>query len=383
MRIVGSVLFCHFLSAFSVLGMPLFLPRMLDAFGNHTPAYLVGILYALPSICTALAAPLWGRFADQYGKRLSLLRAQLGLMAGFLIAGFADSISVFAAGLVIQGLCGGTLAASNAYLAAQQQGSALANSLNLTQVSARLALIIGPIVLGLFTQLSDPLLLYRFLAILPALAICLTLLLPVDKPLSKALKKTTNSYSDWKIKQLITLQFLFCFSMVVTFPYFLPYAANIGVSNDSWVGLLYSLPHVLYILLILPLGKMTWPATNKTVSGLLIVALSGLVQYLAISEMVLMIGRVLFGVGMVLAYCGLHQLLSANVSGNNSGAIFGKIDASGKWAGFVAGIVAGAFVGFFDYRFTFALSMASAVLGAGLLLVVNKRMFGNEDSICT
>ena len=163
----------------------------------------------------------------------------------------------------------------------------------------------------------------------------------------------------------------------------MPYAANIGVSNDSWVGLLYSLPHVLYILLIVPLGKIAWPATYKAVSGLLIVAFSGLTQYLAISEALLLIGRILFGVGIVLAYCGLHQLLSANVSGEHSGAVFGKFDASGKWAGFVAGIVAGAFVGFFDYRFTFALSMMSAVLGAGLLLVVNKRMFGNENSICT
>lgn len=383
MRLIVCVLFCHFLSAFSVLGLPLFLPRMLAAFDTQTPDYLVGVLYALPSVCTALSAPLWGRFADQYGKRLSLLRAQLGLMAGFLISGFAESVPVFAAGLIIQGLCGGTLAASNAYLAVQQQGKVLASSLNLTQVSARLALIIGPIVLGLFTQLADPLLLYRVLAILPAVAICLTLFLPVDQVAPKDITKAVKSSADLSIRLLIMLQFLFCFSMVVTFPYFLPYAAKVGVSHDSLVGVFYSLPHVLYILLVVPLGKLSWSATYKTSGGLLILALSSLTQYLAVTEMMLLIGRVFFGVGIVLSYCGLHQLLSANVLATNSGSVFGKFDASGKWAGFAAGIVAGGVVTLFDYRFTFALSMFSAVLGAGLPLVINKRMFENEKSICT
>ena len=31
MRIVYIVLFCHFLTAFTALGMPLFMPRMLDS----------------------------------------------------------------------------------------------------------------------------------------------------------------------------------------------------------------------------------------------------------------------------------------------------------------------------------------------------------------
>ncbi|WP_267874840.1 hypothetical protein [Shewanella psychropiezotolerans] len=34
MRVISVVLFCHFLTAFTALGMPLFLPRMLASLGE-------------------------------------------------------------------------------------------------------------------------------------------------------------------------------------------------------------------------------------------------------------------------------------------------------------------------------------------------------------
>ena len=180
MRVISVVLFCHFLTAFTALGMPLFLPRMLASLGGDESGYLVGLMFIVPTICTALSAPWWGKFADRYGKKTSLLRAQIGLVLGFLLSGFADSVSMFAIGLVVQGISGGTLAASNAYLSRFYQGKALANNLNLTQSSARLALVSAPIILGLFTHIDDPLMIYRVLALLPLLALFICIGLPKD-----------------------------------------------------------------------------------------------------------------------------------------------------------------------------------------------------------
>ncbi|WXF82642.1 hypothetical protein WDV90_14555 [Xanthomonas translucens pv. undulosa] len=60
MRVLRSVLAAHYLAAFTALGMPLFMPRVLAQLAPHSPEWLVGVLYVLPTICTALTAATWG-----------------------------------------------------------------------------------------------------------------------------------------------------------------------------------------------------------------------------------------------------------------------------------------------------------------------------------
>ena len=128
-----------------------------------------------------MAARFWGQFADRYGRRRSLLRAQIGLAAGFMLCGLATTLPMFVFGLV-QGTFGGTMAASNSYLSSQvEEAKALAKTLNKTQLSARLALIVAPIGLGWALSETNPLTAYLWLAILPLIAFAITLTLPVDK----------------------------------------------------------------------------------------------------------------------------------------------------------------------------------------------------------
>ena len=140
-----SVLLGHYLSAFTALGVPLFLPRILADLAPGTPGWAIGVLFVLPTLCTALAAPFWGRLADRHGCRLSLLRAHAGLALGFLLAGLSPNLWTFVLALVIQGSFGGAMAASNAYLATQLDDGELSRALNWTQYSARLAMISGPV----------------------------------------------------------------------------------------------------------------------------------------------------------------------------------------------------------------------------------------------
>ncbi|RBD98954.1 MFS transporter, partial [Xanthomonas oryzae pv. oryzae] len=99
-RILGPVLAAHYLAAFTALGMPLFLPQVLAELAPSTAVGWSGVLYVLPTLCTALTASAWGRLADRYGRKRSLLRAQLGLALGFAIAGFAPSLTWLVVGLL-------------------------------------------------------------------------------------------------------------------------------------------------------------------------------------------------------------------------------------------------------------------------------------------
>lgn len=338
-RLIASVLLGHYLSAFTALGIPLYLPRILADLAPDAPGWSIGVLFVLPTLCTALAAPLWGQLADRHGCRLSLLRAHAGLFAGFLLAGFSPNLPLFVLALVIQGTFGGAMAASNAYLATQLKDASLSRALNWTQYSARLAMISGPILLGLLT--AQGLELYRYLAWLPLLAFVLILPLPADAPRARpSAASASGNLSELPedLLRLLAVQFLFSFAMVVTFPYFVPYGEALGVGNDALIGLLYSLPHLVYLV---ALPWVQRQAANLLLPGLLLLGLSNLLQFWISQPQPLFALRLLGGAGMLLGFVGLHRCLSQRSRQGGAGRLFGWYDSSGKWAGTAAGVSAG------------------------------------------
>lgn len=340
-RLTASVLLGHYLSAFTALGAPLFLPRILVDLDAPAPTWSIGVLYVLPTLCTALAAPVWGRLADRHGCRLSLLRAHAGLAAGFLLAGFSPNLAVFTLALVVQGTFGGAMAASNAYLATQLAGEGLARALNLTQYSARLALLTGPVLVGLLASAGLGLEIYRYLAWLPLAAFVLVLPLPVDAPRTEApAADGTRGGGELPadLLRLLAVQFLFSFAMVVTFPYFVPYGEDLGLANDALIGLLYSLPHLVYLLALPWVQRRGGPLLAM---GLAVLALANLLQFLRLPAELLVALRLLSGLGMLLGFVGLHRCLAERRKRAGAGRLFGWFDASGKWAGSAAGLVAG------------------------------------------
>jgi len=380
MPVVYIVLFCHFLTAFTALGMPLFMPRMLSSFVGGDSEYLIGVMFIVPPLCAALTAPWWGRFADKYGKKNSLLRAQVGLTFGFLLSGFADNLWLFCLGLIIQGISGGTLAASNAYLSSKYKGKTLAKSLNLTQVSARLALVTAPILLGLFTQVTEPLYLYRYLSLLPLSALLICLFLQADNAPTKLLIKTVSNKKQKTFTQLLFLQFLFCFSMVVTFPYFLPYVQMLGGENDSVVGFYYSVPHIIYLLFAVFIGKLRLLAKKQCLLGFLVLGVACFGQFTLQNLNGLLFYRVLFGLGMLLCYNGLHLLLSQELQQNQAGLSFGRFDAWGKWAGVMSGLIASFLSQHFSLNWIFLASSFTCLAAILILVTFTKGSFSHVNS---
>jgi MFS family permease len=393
---VAIVLCCHYLSAFSALGMPLFLPIMLQELNAPLQSGWVGLLFILPTLMTAIAARYWGRFADTYGRKTSLLRAELGLAVGFLICGFSQSLWQLIIGLSVQGLFGGTMAASNAYLATSIiDKNALKQVLNFTQFSARLALITAPIGLGFLVHHYEVLSLYRVLAILPLLALLLSFLLKKDiiavgnvgtsanttewPRMSAKTKNSNRAKSDKKETQhsaqsltsvtffanpylfISEQQFFLAICMVATFPYFLPFAKNFGLST-SQIGQLYAMPHVIYLICQLLGGRLRIriPTSSLTLgfSVLAVAALLHLSDYLPW----IWLARMLFGVGMFMCYQSLHAQMADTNQSKHSGKIFSRYDALAKWGGVLAGLSVTLFVPMFGLFSPFVLSAMMAVI---------------------
>ncbi|WP_143674197.1 MFS transporter, partial [Streptomyces caniscabiei] len=176
-RQVHAVAACYFVASFAALGLPPYFTQILPELGDRAGRW-AGVLYVVPTVFSALAAPLWGRLADRFGRKRLLLRAQLGLAVSFLLAGWADSLTMFTAALVLQGILGGTFAASNGYLGAALDGPRLSRALTLMQGSARAALVFAPIVVGALSPWLSPHRQYALLALLPLAAALLLAALP-------------------------------------------------------------------------------------------------------------------------------------------------------------------------------------------------------------
>jgi MFS family permease len=347
-RRIAVVMLCHFIAALAALGMPPFFALILLQSFDSSQTQLVGWFYVLPTLCTALAAPWWGRFADRYGTRRSLLRAQLGLALGFLLASLAPSPLLFALALMVQGLLGGTFAASSAHLASLVQGAGLAQSLNWMQGSARAALVVAPVLFGWLIGFVAPLELYGYLALLPLLAALLLLLAlpagaaagptrPGDKPAAVVHEQVSGSL-------LFMLQFGFSFACVIGFPYFIAdIQLRFAALDAVQLAWLFSLPHLVYLLLAHPCGiwLRSWPVLRCLQVAFVLLALSYWGQYRAYGLTELVLLRLLMGIAMTICFVALHRLMSAS-SGRSAGRLFGRLDAAAKWAGVAAGLSAGA-----------------------------------------
>lgn len=360
--VVGTIMAGHFIAAFAALGMPPFFAMILEKSLHSGSVYLAGWLYVVPTFFTAISSPWWGKLADRFGKKPLLLRAQLGLAGSFLLAGYAPNTWVFFFALLLQGLLGGTFSASNAYLATVVDGAALTRSLTLMQWSARAALVIAPAGLGvLMTTLESPLVMYRYLAMLPLCAAILIWQLPArpEQATRLASAPASGKVSEATARQIYALQFTFVFATVMTFPYFVPFiqSSDIPVS-PTLAGWLFGLPHLMYLLSAVPLSR--YLGRDRLVLTLalasLVLAASLLGQALASTLASIAAWRLMMGLAMTVCFIGLHALIAAIVCERNAGAAFGWFESSSKWGAVVAGLIAGVAVQAFDARTPFFVS---------------------------
>ena len=99
-----------------------FLPLYVEQLGVSDPARVVewsGIAYGATFLTAALVAPLWGRLADRYGRKLMLIRASLGMAVAMSLIGMATSVWQLVALRLLAGFLGGYASGSNVLVATQ------------------------------------------------------------------------------------------------------------------------------------------------------------------------------------------------------------------------------------------------------------------------
>jgi MFS family permease len=151
-QLAALVLFCIIDTlGFGIL-IPL-VPYMADRFGT-APQYITPILGSY-SLCQLLAAPLWGRLSDRYGRRPILMSSLAGACVSYLLLGAAQNVWWLLASRMLAGLMAGNIAAAFAYASDVSGPEQRAATLGLVGAAIGVGFTLGPPLGGLLAG-QDP-----------------------------------------------------------------------------------------------------------------------------------------------------------------------------------------------------------------------------------
>ena len=110
---------------------------------NATPE-TIGRLVASFSIAQLLAAPLWGRMSDRYGRRPALLIGLSASAIAYVVFGLASSVWLLFLSRLVQGAGGGTTGVAQAYVADTVEQADRARALGWLSAATSAGVMIGP-----------------------------------------------------------------------------------------------------------------------------------------------------------------------------------------------------------------------------------------------
>jgi multidrug resistance protein len=104
----------------------------------------IGQLIASFSIAQLLAAPLWGRMSDRYGRRPALLIGLSASALAYVVFGFATSVWLLFLSRIVQGAGGGTTGVAQAYVADSIEPGNRARALGWLSAATSAGVMVGP-----------------------------------------------------------------------------------------------------------------------------------------------------------------------------------------------------------------------------------------------
>jgi MFS family permease len=145
---------CVFGSFTTIVAMTLllpFLPLYVEELGVSDHAAIVqwsGIAFGAAFFTAALTAPLWGKLADRYGRKLMLIRASLGMAVAMSLIGMAHNVWQLVGLRLLAGLLGGYASGSTVLVAAQTPKARTGWALGVLSSGIMAGNLVGPLIGG-------------------------------------------------------------------------------------------------------------------------------------------------------------------------------------------------------------------------------------------
>lgn len=149
-----NLLVCVVGSFTTIVAMTLllpFLPLYVAQLGVTDQAAIVqwsGVAYGATFFTAALVAPLWGRLADIYGRKLMMMRASLGMAIAMSLIGMAHNAWDLVAFRLLAGFVGGYASGSTVLVASQTPKGRSGWALGTLATGIMAGNLVGPLIGG-------------------------------------------------------------------------------------------------------------------------------------------------------------------------------------------------------------------------------------------
>jgi MFS family permease len=133
-----------------------FLPLYVEQLGVSDHAAIAewsGAAYGATFFTAALCAPLWGRLADLYGRKLMLIRASLGMAVAMSLIGMAQNVWQLVALRLLAGFLGGYASGSVVLVATQTPKARAGWALGVLSSGVMAGNLAGPLIGGFLPPL--------------------------------------------------------------------------------------------------------------------------------------------------------------------------------------------------------------------------------------
>lgn len=320
------------------------LPYFVTHFGMS--AEVVGVLMGTFCFCQLLSGPVWGNLSDRIGRKAVLIISQIGATIGWAMLAFAGNIFWVFVARIVEGVSGGNISITQAYVADVVEPKQRARAFGLIGATFAAGMVFGPIGGGaLFARygFSAP---FLAASALQLLTLLLTVLL---LPESRAKSEETESrvgvreilgtlrnprlsrilwqklalslaLYGWYAVIALYLQYQLHFGVVATTEYFSGFAlVNVGINGFG-------------------IGKVSNKVGDRAMSSLGLLFLVAAFATLPFAHQVLTVAgsMVLFAIGGAFAQNGITALISNTATDREQGTVLGVGSSLDSMSGILA-----------------------------------------------
>jgi DHA1 family tetracycline resistance protein-like MFS transporter len=107
---------------------------------------VIGVLQAAYPMMQFIGAPILGRLSDRFGRKPILIISQIGTLAGFILLGFANTLTLLFISRIIDGLSGANISTAQAAMADSTTERNRTQGLGLLGAAFGVGFVLGPMI---------------------------------------------------------------------------------------------------------------------------------------------------------------------------------------------------------------------------------------------
>jgi MFS transporter, DHA1 family, tetracycline resistance protein len=309
------------------------LPFYAETFGASP--IVIGLLFAVFSLCQLIAAPALGDLSDRYGRRPVLVFSLAGTVVSFVMLALAQSVVMLFIARIVDGLSGGNISTARAYVADITEPKDRARAYGLIGAAFGLGFVMGPALSGMLARVSYTAPIWAAAALTLVATAMAWLWLP--ETIHRAQAGTGNPLSYLPellrrpvMRRVLTIDFVYWFSFAIFQTTFSLFAARRFGFDASRTGYLFAgfglLGAVIQGGFIRPIVRRAGDKSTF-IAGIVFSCLGLVAAALAHSVWLFVLALVPLAIGMGFGHPTVSSLISRAGRGDEQGRVQGAASA--------------------------------------------------------